>query len=154
MPSFWSRGVMAMNIRSSSKLYLYQLSVVFSVIFALAGFSYNVWRMEVSEQNNTIRTACFEILVKLSSLEQLIYTAHYDNDLIAGSPRKGWVMVGLISDLSTLTDASVQKKSTALKAAWSANWETMVSNSDSVETLVTAIDAVRLEIKQLLNSLE
>ena len=143
-----------MNNTSSRKLYLYQISVVFSVIFALAGFTYNVWRMEVTEENSTIRTACFEILVNLSSLEQLVYTAHYDHDLKEGSPRKGWVMVGLISDLSALTDSAVQNKSAALKKAWSANWETMASSSESVDTIVTAIDAARAEIKHLLNSLE
>lgn len=33
---------------------LYQLTVIFSVLFALLGFTYNVWRMEVTEQNSNI----------------------------------------------------------------------------------------------------
>ena len=48
-----------MDSKTKNKLQLYQLTVIFSVLFALVGFSYNVWRMEVSEQNNNIRTACF-----------------------------------------------------------------------------------------------
>jgi hypothetical protein len=39
------------------------------MLFSLLGSLYNVWRMEISEQNNTIPTANFEILVELSSLE-------------------------------------------------------------------------------------
>jgi hypothetical protein len=136
------------------KLYLYQLSVVFSVLFALIGFSYNVWRMEVSEENNTIRTACFEILINLSSLEQLIYTAYYDGDTKEGSPRKGWVKVGLIVDLSALADEAVERESLALREVWSANWSTMATSENSVDNIVNAIDSVRAGIKRLLNSLE
>ncbi len=143
-----------MDIQILKKLHLYQLTVLFSVIFALAGFSYNVWRMEVSEQNNNIRTACFEMLLELSTLEQLIYTAHYDGDVKEGSPRKGWVKVGLISDLSVLTSDSVESKALALKEIWSAHWSTMATSKESVDKIVYAIDSVRAEIKQVLNSLE
>jgi len=136
------------------KLHLYQVTVIFSVIFALLGFSYNVWRMEVSEENNNIRTACFEMLINLSSLEQLIYAAHYDDDIKEGNPRKGWVTVGLILDLSVLTNNAVIQESATLKSIWSTHWKTMPTSNDSVKKMVQAIDSVRAEIKQLLNSLE
>lgn len=128
--------------------------VVFSVLFSLIGFSYNVWRMEVSEQNNNTRTACFEMLINLSSLEQLIYTGYYDGNITESSPRIGWVKVGLIGDLSSLTNDAVEKKSTSLKEYWSANWNTVATSQDSVDTMVMAIDSVRAEIKDLLTSLE
>lgn len=143
-----------MDTQIQKKLHLYQITVVFSVLFALIGFSYNVWRMEISEENNNIRTACFEILLELSSLEQLIYTAHYDGDLKEGSPRKGWVKVGLIADLSTLTTDSVHKQADRLKKVWSVHWSTMNNNKDSIDQIVSAIDSVRSEIKLVLSSLE
>ncbi len=130
------------------------MMVIFSVLFSLIGFSYNVWRMEVSEENNNIRTACFEMLVNLSSLEQLIYTAYYDGNTAESSPRIGWVKVGLIGDLSTLTDDAVEKQSTMLREYWSENWNTVATSQDSVDTMVKAIDSVRTEIKVLLTSLE
>jgi hypothetical protein len=99
--------------------------VVFSVLFALVGFSYNVWRIKVSEQNSNTRTACFEMLINLSSLEQLIYTGYYDGNTPESSPCIGWVKVGLIGDLSSLTNDAVEKKSTTLKKHWSANWNTV-----------------------------
>jgi len=135
-------------------LHIYQLSVIFSVLFALAGFSYNIWRMEVTEENSNIRTACFELLLELAALEQLIYTAHYDGDLQEGSPRKGWVAVRLIADLSAITDSSIENTALILKESWSNNWHTMASNPDTVDKLVEDIDLVRQEIKQVLNSLE
>jgi hypothetical protein len=143
-----------MDIAYYKKQNLYLLTVSFSVLFALVGFTYNVWRMEVSEENNTIRTACFEMLINLSSLEQLIYAAYYDSDEKEGSPRKGWVKVGLITDLSALADDAVRSKSTELKAVWSDNWSTIATSQGSVDKMVNAIDSVRVEIKRLLESLE
>ena len=136
------------------KLHLYQATVIFSVLFALIGFSYNIWRMEASEENNNIRTACFETLINLSSLEQLIYSAHYDKDQKEGNPRKGWVTVGLIVDLSALTNNAVKEESATLKEVWSSHWDTMATSKDSVDIIVASIDSVRAEIKILLNSLE
>lgn len=132
----------------------YQLAVAFSILFALAGFSYNVWRMEVSEQNNNTRTACFEILRELSALEQLIYTARYDGDLNEGSPRKGWVKVGLIRDLSALTPAAVSHGAAALAERWAEDWDKIAGDTAAVDRVVVAIDAVRGEIKQVLRGLD
>ena len=143
-----------MDTQIQKKLHIYQVTIIFSVLFALVGFSYNVWRMEVSEENSNIRTACFEMLLVLSSLEQLIYIAHYDGDVKEGSPRKGWVKVGLIADLSVLTTDSVEKQAAALKKVWSAHWSTMIDNKDSIDQIVIAIDFVRSEIKLILSSLE
>ena len=143
-----------MNENIYKKLHLYQLTVIFSVLFALVGFSYNVWRMEVSEQNNNIRTACFEILLALSELEQLVYVAHYDGDSQEGNPRKGWVKIGLITDLSVLTHQSAETQAARLKQVWSANWRTMANDKSSVDKIVEAIDAVRIDLKQVLRTLE
>ena len=143
-----------MDTQIQQKLQQYQLAVVFSVLFALAGFSYNVWRMEISEENNNIRTACFEMLLELSSLEQLVYTAHYDRDVKEGSPRKGWVKVGLIEDLSALTTDSIEKQAATLKKVWAEHWNTMINKKSSVDEIVIEIDSVRSEIKLVLSSLE
>lgn len=143
-----------MDALLSFKPKLYYLAVIYSLLFTLLGFSYNVWRMEVSEHNNTIRTASFEMLVELSSLEQLIYAAHYDGDLNEGSPRKGWVKVGLIADLSVLTDQSVELTADDLRKIWAQNWDKVADDNDSVTYIVKAIDNVRSEIKRVLKSLE
>ena len=100
------------------KLRAYYLTAIFSLVFAVVGFSYNAWRMEVSEDNNTVRTAAFEGLKELAEFEQIVFAAHYDQNLIEGSPRKGWVKVGLIVDLSTLISAEVVNESKQLHTAW------------------------------------
>jgi hypothetical protein len=142
-----------MKTSQINKLHLYQATVIFSVLFALLGFSYNVWRMEVTEENSNIRTASFEMLLVLSQLEQLIYAAHYDGDAKEGDPRKGWVKVGLVADLSVLTTASIEKQVVSLKNVWSDNWSTMVQDRQSTDQIVVAIDSTRSEIKRVLMSL-
>ena len=139
---------------SPSSLKFYQKTVLLSILLTLVGFTYNVWRMELTEENSNIRTACFEMLLELSLLEQLVYAAHYDKNEIEGSPRKGWVKVGLIADLSVLTNEAVQQSAEALKTTWSDHWETMVDDVNSTKKIVANIDQVRLEIKQQLASLK
>lgn len=76
-------------VSDQAKLKLYYLTAIFSLIFSLLGFSYNAWRMEVSEDNSNIREAAFEVLKELGELEQIVYALHYDHDQTSGSPRKG-----------------------------------------------------------------
>ena len=143
-----------MDNQIDNRVNLYQRTVIFSLLFTLVGFSYNVWRMEVSENNNNIRTASFEMLKNLSSLEQLIYSAYYDDDIKEGNPRKGWVIVGLIDDLSVLTNENVKTKTTELKNVWSLHWETIATSQQTVDSVIASIDSVRDEIKGLLKSLD
>jgi len=87
-------------------------------------------------------------------LQQLIYAAHYDQDMVAGNPRTGWVKVGLIVDLSALISEPVSAKALQLKKTWAANWGNMQSSRQATDLLVNGIDAVRVEIKQSLKNLE
>lgn len=143
-----------MSLELRQKVLLFQITTVVGVVFGLVGFSYNVWRMEITEANNNIRTACFEILTELAELEQLVYTAHYDGNVTEGSPRKGWVRVGLVADLSALASGAVEREAAGLKAVWSANWEVYATDQTAVDAIVAAIDAVRAEIKRVLRDLE
>ncbi|GIU48849.1 MULTISPECIES: hypothetical protein [Shewanella] len=137
----------------NQRLKLYQLTVIFSLLFSLMGFSYNVWRMEITEHNSNVRTACFEMLLELAQLQQLVYTAHYDQDLKLGSPRVGWVKVGLIEDLSSLTGVSVIKSSKQLTQVWSNQWQDMAENEIAANEIIEQVDIVRADIKLLLVSL-
>ncbi|WP_063363887.1 hypothetical protein [Pseudoalteromonas luteoviolacea] len=140
-------------MKMRQRLQLYQISVIFSMLFALIGFSYNTWRLEVSEHNSNVRLACFEILKELAALEQLIYIAHYDKDMNTASPRKGWIRIGLITDFSYLANQDVQSSSKALHQTWSEHWESVPDDNQSVLLIVDDIDQVRVSIKKLLTSL-
>ena len=137
-----------------SKLKVFYITSIFSMVFAVLGFSYNTWRMELSEDNSNIRTAAFEVLLQLSELEQVIYAAHYDKNTAEGSPRKGWVKVGLVNELSVLIGPQVKIESVQLKLIWSERWQDVTSSEDAVIELVAQIDKVRGSINVALRHLQ
>ena len=134
-----------------TKLRAYYITAVSGVLFALIGFSYNAWRLEVSEDNSNVRTAAFAVLNELAELEQLIYHAHYDR--IDTSARTGWVKVGLIVDLSDLISTPVHQQALLLRQSWQQRWQTFTNDQLATNQLVDAIDSVRREIKQKLSEL-
>lgn len=138
---------------SKAKLKSYYLTAVFSMVFAILGFSYNTWRLEVSEDNNTIRTASFEVLKQLSELEQVVFAAHYDRDNMVGNPRTGWVKVGLINDLSVLITPEVATSSEQLKISWQQHWEALEHDELAAQAILTHIDTTRLVIKDVIITL-
>ncbi|WP_281213600.1 hypothetical protein [Shewanella insulae] len=143
-----------MTSRLNSRRYIFQLTAIFSMIFALVGFSYNVWRMEISEYNNTMRTASFELLLQLSELEAIVFAAHYDKDPVAGNPRKGWIKVNLINDLSMITEEKVIASAADLKTVWQHHWPQMTDQRESATRIVEQIDHTRASVRHLLASLE
>ena len=132
---------------------MYYITAVLSLVFAVIGFSYNAWRLEVTEDNSNVRTASFEVLTNLAELELIIYAAHYDKDKFEGSPRKGWVKIGLIVDLSVLISRSVEGQSLKLRDVWSKSWERMTNDRKATNRLIEEVDLVRNEIKLILSSL-
>ncbi len=141
-------------MKLKTKLKNYYFTAIFSVFFAVAGFGYNTWRMEVTEDNSNIRTAAFEVLIVLAEFEQILYAAHYDKNTVEGSPRLGWVKVGLASDLSALVSPKVETKMDKLTNLWRDKWSTIQDDNKNVELLVSKVTEIRMEIKTVLKSLD
>ena len=81
-----------------------------SFLLVFVGFGYNIWRTEKTESNNNVREAAFGVLQELASLEQLVYAIHYDHSTEQGTPRNGWVKIGLIQNMSMLVAPTVENK--------------------------------------------
>ena len=137
-----------------NKLKLFYITSIFSMLFAVLGFSYNAWRMELTEDKSNIRTASFEVLTQLSEMEQVIYAAHYDKNIQDGNPRKAWVKVGLIVDLSGLISVQVEKDAKELRVLWSNSWQFFKEDETATKNLVEKIDKVRNSIKNSLKNLK
>ncbi|TQV87621.1 hypothetical protein [Aliikangiella coralliicola] len=137
-----------------AKLKIYYFTAIFSVFFAIAGFSYNTWRMEVTEDNNNIRTAAFEVIIVLAELEQVIYAAHYDQNESEGNPRVGWVKVGLASDLSALVGPEIENSMKKVTAEWSDASPYLTDRDTNVKPLIDSITEVRMKIKHVLKTLD
>ncbi|GIU10096.1 MULTISPECIES: hypothetical protein [unclassified Shewanella] len=145
---------MKIAISGEQTISIFQLTAVFSMLFALVGFSYNVWRMEITEYNSNARSASFELLLQLSELESIVYAAYYDKDVILGNPRKGWVKVNLIADLSMITEPELSVAAEKLKLSWQSNWEQLADDETSAQAVVTQIDETRAKVRQLLKQLD
>ncbi|MEZ9595891.1 hypothetical protein AB4298_14745 [Shewanella sp. 10N.261.52.F9] len=145
---------MKIAISGEQTISIFQLTAVFSMVFALVGFSYNVWRMEITEYNSNARSASFELLLQLSELESIVYAAHYDKDVIQGNPRQGWVKVNLIADLSMITEPELSVAAEELKLSWQSNWQHMADDEASAQAVVTQIDETRARVRQLLKRLD
>lgn len=136
-----------------SKLQAYYLTAILGVVFAVLGFAYNTWRLENSENNNNIRTAAFESFKALAELEQIIFTLHYDQNAVDGSPRKAWVQVGLVNDLSVIVSDEVSHEADKLLQLWQQNWPSVATDKSVVDGLIRQIDLTRAAIKNTLLSL-
>ncbi|VAW69549.1 hypothetical protein MNBD_GAMMA09-2511 [hydrothermal vent metagenome] len=141
-------------LNTGKKLRIFYITSIFSIAFAMLGFSYNAWRMEVTEDNSNIRTAAFEVLLQLSELQQIIYSAHYDKNSDEGNPRKAWVKIGLIADLSTLISPKVEADAVVLNTLWSENWQLVTDDEKFVQQLISQIDKVRTDINVVLKNLQ
>lgn len=128
---------------------------IISLLVAFSALGYNTWRNEQSEQNRNIRQAGFEMLVHIGELQRVTYLAHYDRDVVAGNPRKGWVEVLVLRDLASLMSETGQIRADALHTAWSENWNGLGGEDElSVAAIDNAINDLRKDIVAVLKTLD
>ena len=128
---------------------------IISLFVAFSALGYNTWRNEQTEHNRNIRQAGFEMLVHIGELQRITYLAHFDQDKIAGNPRKGWVEVLVLRDLARLMSETEQLRSDALHAAWSENWSGLGGDDDlAVAAIDNAINDLRNDVVAALELLD
>ena len=126
-----------------------------SLVIALSSLSYNTWRNEKTESNRNQRVAAFEILLKLSELQQVVFHHHYDKDTEhRGNPRTGWTYALTIRDLSRVLPAPYPEGADSLLEIWSQNWEGLEASKASVDAVLDGIENTRGDMLELLKSLE
>ena len=131
------------------------LLAIISLLVALTALGYNTWRNEQTEHNRNIRQAGFEMLLHVSELQKITYLAHYDRDLMQGSPRKGWTQVLVLRDLAHLMESERPVRAESLLQAWRDNWASLGQEDDqAVEQIDAALDNLRNDVLQTLAGLE
>lgn len=126
-----------------------------SLVVAVSALSYNTWRNEKSEDNRNHRQAAFEILSNLNKLQQVVFHRHYDKDARdRGNPRLGWTIVLTIGDLSQLLEPPMPERAEMLRATWHSNWEDLGEEQESVDAVLSSVDAMRGEALHLLRELD
>lgn len=125
-----------------------------SLVVAFAALGYNTWRNELTEVNRNTRQAGFEMIVHIGELQRVAYLAHFDQDAVAGNPRKGWVAVLILRDLAKLMPESVQGESERLNEVWSKNWNGLGSDDESIAAIDNSIKDLRNEVQRALEALD
>ncbi len=126
-----------------------------SILIAVSSLSYNTWRNEKTEANRNERVAAFEILLKLSELQQVVFHHYYDKDTEGrGNPRTGWTYALTIRDLSRVMQAPLHENTDRLLEIWGDNWEGLKDDKASVDNILNAIEDTRGKMLGLLKSLE
>jgi len=116
---------------------------IVSLFVAFSALGYNTWRNEATERNRNIRTAGFELLSEIGSLQQIVFYAHYNQGDERGDARMGWADVLTISDLAALMPVAVGRDAEALRQAWQADWAGLGEDDAAHRRIDGAIDALR-----------
>lgn len=126
-----------------------------SILIAISSLSYNTWRNEKTEDNRNQRHAAFEILLKLNELQQVVFFNYYDKDIVnKGNPRTGWTYVLTIQDLSKVLYEPIPESYSQLQQVWTNNWQSLSTDQQQVNQILSAIDDVRSDVLILLKDLE
>lgn len=144
---------MAIRYSFSSQVHNNIVALI-SLVIAVGGFSYAMWRDEQSEKNRNIRTASFEVLMEVEQLRLIVDYAHYDKDKERGNPITGWPHVLLIRDLSHLVDADTAGAGDKLFTVWSDNWDSIDTSQASVDKITSAIEEVRGQDLKVLKTIK
>ena len=73
---------------------------------------------------------------------------------MGGNPRKGWVEVLVIRDLSSFMPEPQRQRSEALYMAWNDNWNGLGETDLAIAAIDGAINELRMDIVAMLDALE
>lgn len=131
------------------------LVALISLAIALTSLGYNTWRNEASEENRNQRLVSIEMLVMLGDLQQITLDCHYGEDnQRAALLREGWSKVLTIRDLSSLAARSVPASAGNLYSTWGDNYSGLGSDVGAKDTVIAALEAVRADLHEVLQSLD
>lgn len=140
-------------MRFQEQLARHSLALI-SLLIALTALGYNTWRNEQTEYNRNLRQAGFEMLVHIAELQRISYLAHFDQDLDAGNPRKGWAEVFVLRDLAMLLPASTQQRAQALFNAWREHSPRLADDEQALALIDRAVNKLRNDVVAVIGALD
>ena len=124
---------------------------VMMLLIAIATLVYSGYRAELNQENQTARSAGFEVLKALNTL-QMIADAHLYTPNTAPSYLDGWTQILLIDDLADFIAPSVENKAEDLHTVWQENLERLDSD-EANEEITDAIKTTRTSLKEAIQDL-
>lgn len=134
------------------------LVALISLVVAITALCYTAWREERTEKNRTLRVASFEVLKNLGELQVVVNASYYQKDNPLGSsksdPMLGWGYIALIGDLSALLPEPTPSTVDNLVTVWKSDWNSLKTDHEAVDRVSHEIDASRLAVGALLQTLK
>ena len=121
------------------------------LLIAVTTLIYSGYRAELNQQNQTARSAGFEVLKALNELQMIIDAQRYTPES-APNFLDGWNEILLIDDMSDFINPKVQTQAQALHQTWQNNFETL-QNDASNEAVTATIKRTRASLKQAIYNL-
>ncbi|MGV6807963.1 MAG: hypothetical protein ACWA5K_08700 [bacterium] len=133
------------------------LVAIVSIVLAVTGFSYNAYRMELTEANSNVRTAGFALIEKLASLDEVLIYARYSENIDQAEMERlrksGWVQVIALRDLSYPMPADVRDASVQLMKTWQTHSLDLGSTGGYAE-IDNSLESMRSQVIAALNDLD
>ena len=121
------------------------------LVIATMTLLYSGYRAELNQENQTARSAGFELLKALNEL-QMIVDAHRYTPKTAPSYLKGWTQILLIDDMSDFIAPSVETQADILHNSWQKNFEQLQTDDANI-ALTSAIKTTRSSLKEAIQNL-
>ena len=124
---------------------------VMMLLIATATLIYTGYRAQLNQENQTARSAGFEVLKALNEL-QMIIDAHRYTPNKAPSFLNGWTQILLIDDMSDFIAPSVEQKAEALHNSWQINLDQLQTDKANLE-ITASIKETRFTLKEAIQNL-
>ena len=121
------------------------------LLIATSTLVYTGYRAQLNQENQTARSAGFEVLKSLNELQMIIDAHRYTPERAPGY-LKGWTQILLIDDMSGFIAPSVNQQAKALHQHWQENFEQLHTDKANTE-MTAAIDATRISLKEAIQNL-
>ena len=121
------------------------------LVIATMTLLYSGYRAELNQENQTARSAGFELLKALNNL-QMIVDAHRYTPETAPNYLTGWTQVLLIDDMSDFIAPSVEIEAGLLHSSWQKNFEQLQTDDANI-ALTSAIRTTRSSLKEAIQNL-
>ena len=121
------------------------------LLIAVTTLLYSGYRAELNQQNQTARSAGFELLKALNDLQMIIDAQRY-TPKNAPNFLDGWNKILRIDDMSDFINPTVQHQADLLHKEWQEHFENLQSDTSN-KALTIAIQSTRTSLKEAIHNL-
>ena len=121
------------------------------LLIAISTLLYSGYRAQLNQANQTARSAGFELLKSLNTLQMIVDTGRYTPEQ-APNYIAGWTEILLVEDMASFVSLDVDNSAQDLHTLWQKEFEHLDQNRSNV-LLTQAIKKTRNSLKSAIRDL-